>query len=142
MIKIKTKSPEETMKIASDLASGKIDGICKGNVVLLVGEVGSGKTTFVKGFASYWGLGASVTSPTFTIINEYKNELVIIYHIDLYRLYSVSELEELGLEDFITHGDYSFIEWPDKAKPLLNFKTANIHITIEENEMDRLFIID
>ncbi len=143
-IRFVSHSPEDTLCFAKKLAEGKCEGIEveKGSVFLLVGEVGAGKTTFVKGFASFWCLEEEVSSPTFTIMNEYKNDNVKILHSDLYRLFNSEEVYELGLEEFIAENDYSFIEWPEKAMPLLNLKPLIVRIEVGEAETERVFVVE
>jgi len=89
------------------------------DTVLLYGDLGAGKTEFCKGICQYFEVENTVTSPTFTIINQYSGIFeefdVVIYHIDLYRIKTIKEIAEIGLQDFIDD-DYSIklIEWPEK----------------------------
>ncbi len=137
-IKFLSHNPQETLIFAKNMAKERIP---KGSTVLLIGEVGAGKTTFVRGFASNWQLETMVSSPTFTIMNDYSNGKVKLYHFDFYRLNTIDEIMEIGIEDFILQSDYSFIEWPEKALPLFNFMTVNIKIHIGSNEAERIFEI-
>ena len=101
-----THSREETIAVAQEFAAG-LQG---GDVVLLSGELGAGKTTFTKGIALALGISEPVTSPTFTIIKEYKGASLFLYHMDMYRL--SGDLTELGLEDYLgTPKGVSVIEW-------------------------------
>lgn len=121
-----SKSPSETIRI------GKTIGISlqAGDVVALVGELGAGKTQFIKGLAQGVGVGKSVyvSSPSFTLINEYKGEIPF-YHIDLYRLEEEKEAEELGLEEYFHGEGITAIEWADRIPSLLpaEFLCVNIH---------------
>jgi len=118
------------------------DDLSKGKIFLLKGELGAGKTAFVRGFASYWKIDEQVVSPTFTIVNEYKNDKVKISHIDLYRLSFSEEVEELGLLDIIEESNYSFIEWPEKAIGLLKEAMyTTIKITLGKDESERIIEI-
>jgi tRNA threonylcarbamoyladenosine biosynthesis protein TsaE len=111
-----SNSPEETIelgrKVGSQLKGGEIIAIC--------GTLGSGKTHLIKGIVSGAGAAESkkVTSPTFVIINEYKGQLDI-YHIDAYRLESISEFEMLGFDDYCQSGSVVLIEWADKIESAL-----------------------
>lgn len=83
-------------------------------IVLLIGPIGAGKTTFVKAFAKKSLCKADVTSPTFNILQTYEGKDNIIYHFDLYRLEKVAELEETGFFEFVNQKGTIFIEWADK----------------------------
>ncbi len=99
-------SADETLKIAETFAS-RLRG---GDVVLLSGELGAGKTTFTKGIAKALGVSSVVTSPTFTIVKEYEGTKLNLYHMDLYRV--SGDLTELGLEDYLERADgVCVIEW-------------------------------
>ena len=80
------------------------------DIVVLTGELGSGKTKFVEGFLSYFGLENEISSPTFTIVNEYKNNDINIYHFDVYRLADSSEFYEIGGDEYFDTGS-CLIEW-------------------------------
>jgi tRNA threonylcarbamoyladenosine biosynthesis protein TsaE len=104
-----TLSPEETKKIARDFAK-----LCKpGAIVCLHGDLGAGKTTFVKGMAAGLKLKDTVKSPSFTIINEYGTGKKKLYHMDLYRLQN-ADLHGLGLEDYLGNEGICVIEWAER----------------------------
>ena len=103
-----TESVEETRKIAS-LFSKKCE--C-GDIVLLTGDLGAGKTVFAKGFAEGLSIEDDVVSPTFTLMNNYDNRLL---HLDLYRLEKYEELVSIGAEEFIYSNMISLIEWPERV---------------------------
>ena len=113
---VTTTSPEQTFNFGEGL--GRI--LEKGDVVALVGDLGAGKTTLTQGIAR--GLGVScewyVTSPTFTLINEYPGRLPV-YHLDCYRLDSPSEIEDLGMEEYLQGDGVAIIEWAEKIDSLL-----------------------
>jgi tRNA threonylcarbamoyladenosine biosynthesis protein TsaE len=115
-IVIQTRSAAETVRI------GKIIGsrLLVGDVVALVGELGTGKTQFVKGLAAGLGIenSAYISSPSFTLIQEYPGDIPF-YHVDLFRLRREQEAEELGLEDYFQGGGITAIEWADKIISLL-----------------------
>ena len=111
-----TKSASETIQIGKGI--GHL--LRPGDVVALVGELGAGKTQFIKGLAEGVGVGKPtyISSPSFTLINEYLGK-VPFYHIDLFRLEQEKEAEELGLEDYFQAGGITAIEWADKIPFLL-----------------------
>ncbi len=137
-IEFKSGNADETMAFARDLATREYG---KGKVFLLEGEVGSGKTTFVRGFVSAWELDSLVTSPTFTLLNEYSSGTLHICHFDFYRLNSADEVRELGFEDYLPACDYTFIEWPDIGMPLFSFKVIEVHLLRGVLENERLISI-
>jgi tRNA threonylcarbamoyladenosine biosynthesis protein TsaE len=96
---------------------------------LLKGEMGAGKTTLVKEVVHQLGVDGVVSSPTFSIVNQYGNEEGrIIYHFDLYRLKNESEAFDIGLEEYLTSGDLCLIEWPEKLTMLLPEKYFEVQI--------------
>jgi tRNA threonylcarbamoyladenosine biosynthesis protein TsaE len=103
-----TSSPEETEAVAAKLAQS----LSAGDVVLLTGELGAGKTTFVRGAAKALGVSANVTSPTFAIGNVYDGARLEVAHVDLYRLGQISIDDEAVLDDFLTPARVAFVEWP------------------------------
>jgi tRNA threonylcarbamoyladenosine biosynthesis protein TsaE len=128
----RTASDAETIALGARLAPDLPRG-----VVLLIGNLGAGKTTLAKGIAS--GLGAAapeeVTSPTFTLIHEYGNGLV--YHVDLYRLEEERELATLGLEEIFDHDAVVLIEWGERFPHLLPPRRTEIHLrTVGEDERE------
>jgi tRNA threonylcarbamoyladenosine biosynthesis protein TsaE len=105
-----THAEHETAAVGRTLASS----LAPGDVVLLTGELGAGKTAFVRGLAEGLSIDpAEVTSPTFTLIQEYRGGRLVLRHIDLYRL-SPREVDDLGLDDLIEEGGVVAIEWPDR----------------------------
>jgi tRNA threonylcarbamoyladenosine biosynthesis protein TsaE len=111
-----THSAEETIAFGRRLASELVPPL----IVLLQGDLGAGKTTLVKGIAEGFeaALAENVTSPTFTLIHEYRGPLVTLYHIDLYRIDSRRELETLGLDDLLAPNCILLIEWGEKFPAL------------------------
>ena len=101
------------------------------DIVVLTGELGSGKTKFVEGFLSYFGLENEISSPTFTIVNEYKNNDINIYHVDVYRLSDSSEFYEIGGDEYFDTG-ICLIEWGELIEDAL--PSNYIHITFTKNE--------
>jgi tRNA threonylcarbamoyladenosine biosynthesis protein TsaE len=96
---------------------------------LLKGEMGAGKTTLAREVVHQFGVDSVVSSPTFSIINQYgSNENRIIYHFDLYRLKNESEAFDIGLDEYLTSGDLCLIEWPEKLEMLLPQKYFEVQI--------------
>ena len=114
-IRITTTSPDETQHLGSVFGSL----LNAGDVVALQGELAAGKTCFTHGVAEALGVRDAVSSPTFTLVNEYHGTIPV-YHLDLYRLTHVAELYDLGYEDLLAPGDsVVLIEWAERAKNAL-----------------------
>lgn len=109
-----------------------------GDVIALYGTLGSGKTQLVKGLAAGLGFEGEVTSPTFTIIHEYRGGRLPIYHLDLYRLDNAQEAYRIGLDDYLPSDGVTVVEWPDRATPLLPPNTR--HFTIEAASINERMI--
>lgn len=122
---VQSRNTSETIRLGKSIGSR----LRAGDVVALVGELGAGKTQFIKGLATGAGVGKPtyVSSPSFTLINEYPGR-VPFYHIDLFRLEDRKEAEGLGLEDYILGAGITAIEWADKIPSLLPGEMLSIHI--------------
>jgi len=122
-----THSAEETIALGRSLAGELAPPL----IVLLRGDLGAGKTTLIKGIAEGFeaGLADNVTSPTFTLIHEYRGPAVTLYHIDLYRIDTQRELETLGLDDLLAPNCILLIEWGDKFPGLR--RDRNVEILLE-----------
>lgn len=107
-------SEAETMEFASNLA-GKLH---IGDIIVLSGNLGAGKTKFTEGFLRHFNLDNEISSPTFNIVNEYKNKDINIYHFDVYRLEDISEFYAIGGEEYFSTG-ICIIEWGDLIKEAL-----------------------
>ena len=129
MQKIISHSHEETIKIGEQIGK-KLN---KGAIVTLTGPLGAGKTVIIKGIAKSLDINDEITSPSFTIVSQY-NGRVKLYHIDLYRIENILEIEELGFEEILYSDGITVIEWGEKAKPLLPKETIIISITIGQNQ--------
>lgn len=103
----------------ADLAQKILDNCADRRVFCLQGDLGAGKTTFVKAICLQLGAGDVVKSPTFALVNEYEGSEGSIYHFDFYRVKRIDEIFDLGFEEYVDSGDYCFIEWPEIAEPLL-----------------------
>ena len=122
-------SENDTMNFAKKLASK----LKVGDVVVLSGELGAGKTKFTEGFLSYFGLEKEISSPTFTIVNEYKNKDIDIYHFDVYRLEDVDEFYAIGGDEYFNSG-ICIIEWGELIKEAL--PPNYIEIIFSKNNSD------
>ena len=135
-----THSAEETIELGRKLAPLLRDS----RIVLLRGDLGAGKTTMMKGIAEAFAAAAQddVTSPTFTLIHEYRGPERSLFHIDLYRIETMRELETLGLDDLIhEEGNILLIEWGEKFERLL--RECDVEIAIERlGDQDRRFTVN
>jgi tRNA threonylcarbamoyladenosine biosynthesis protein TsaE len=114
MLRFITESAEETSNIGEQL--GRL--LIKGNIICLSGDLGAGKTAFTKGIAKGLGVEDYVTSPTYTIINEYQGRLPL-YHFDVYRLNDVEEMYELGYEEYFFGDGIVVLEWADIVRDII-----------------------
>lgn len=135
MKKIITYSEEETKKIANKIAS-EINGE---KVIVLNGELGAGKTKFTEGFLTYFGLEKEISSPTFTIVNEYRNEKATIYHFDVYRLSDIDEFYAIGGEEYFSKG-ICIIEWGDIIEEALPKHYMKINIKKDDEDINKRII--
>jgi tRNA threonylcarbamoyladenosine biosynthesis protein TsaE len=133
------KSEKATIEAGKKFAA-KLHG---GDIVLLYGELGAGKTTFVKGMAGFFGIKKKITSPTFALMNVYEvksqkskvHKVICIVHIDTYRLKDEKELIDIGIEDYLgAPNTICVIEWPEKLQSLLkNKKTLKVKFEHSDN---------
>jgi len=107
-----------------------IESIKKNKIVLFSGPVGSGKTTLIKCVMRELGYNEHVSSPTFSVINEYVLDYKMIYHMDLYRIKKEDELYEIGFEEYLRNGNLCLIEWPEIAIKMID--KDFIHIKLKE----------
>ena len=119
------KNEKQTLRFGKQFGQGLI----KGCVVYLEGELGSGKTTFVRGVLSGLGYTGKVKSPTYTIVESYNLGQYEIYHFDLYRLADPEELEYLGIRDYFNENSVVLVEWPDKGLGFLPDPDVIIQLT-------------
>ncbi len=120
----KTASVDETKQLASTLAAY----LHPGDVVVLTGDLGAGKTHFVQGVAEGLGVSSPVTSPTFNILLEYREGALPLYHFDLYRLNSIDELEDTGYYETVESDGVAFIEWGEKFPEALPYGYLEIRV--------------
>ena len=134
-----THSPEQTEKIASDFAN-TIKGE-KNAFIAMYGDLGAGKTAFVRGLASVITPGARVKSPTYTIVNEYKGEGVSLFHFDLYRISDDDELYSTGFYDYLNKG-ICIAEWSENTPWAIPKDAYKVKISNGVSEFDRDIVIE
>ncbi len=126
-----SKSEDDTKQLAQKFAS-----ILKtGDVIVLSGDLGSGKTKFTEGFLTYYGLENEISSPTFTIVNEYKKDSINIYHFDVYRLEDSSEFYAIGGDEYFENG-ICIIEWGELIEDALPKDYIKIDFSRDSNNVD------
>ena len=125
-----TKSPEQTELLGKKLAAF----LRPGDVIAYYGDLGAGKTAFTRGLAAGLGIREAVTSPTYTIVNEYLSGRMPLFHFDMYRLSSSEELFDIGWEDYLARGGVCAVEWSENVADAL---TDAISITIEKDPAQR-----
>lgn len=128
-LKITSNNEAETLAFGKKLASF----LKKGDTVVLTGELGSGKTKLTEGILTYYGLENEISSPTFTIVNEYIKDDINIFHFDIYRLEDSSEFYAIGGEEYFDNG-ICIIEWGEIIQDAL--PKDYIHIQFERNDID------
>ncbi|MFQ9316387.1 tRNA (adenosine(37)-N6)-threonylcarbamoyltransferase complex ATPase subunit type 1 TsaE [Dysgonomonas mossii] len=98
------------------------------------GDMGAGKTTFIKAICENLGVSDTINSPTFAIVNEYRSDSgELIYHFDFYRINKIEEVFDFGYEDYFYSGSLCFIEWPEKVDTLLPKDTVNVYVKAQED---------
>ena len=109
-------------------------------IFALRGNMGAGKTTFMQAIAKELKSDDVVSSPTFSIVNEYTtNGNGLIYHFDFYRIKNISEAVQIGLDEYLYSGEYCFIEWAENIEELLPKETINVKIATNEQDVKRIF---
>ena len=126
MMQITTHSADETQALGQKLASR----LAPGDVIAYFGDLGAGKTAFTRGLAQVLGITDPVTSPTYTIVNEYLSGRIPLFHFDMYRLSSSDELFDIGLEDYLSRGGVCAVEWSENVEDALQ---DAIRVTIEKD---------
>ena len=129
------RNEEETKAFGHQLA----ERLEPGSVVALIGDLGTGKTTLSKYIAEGLGITEVVTSPTFTIVQEYHSGRLPLYHFDVYRIGDISEMEELGYEEYFFGDGVSLVEWADIIQELLPEETRIIRIEYGREPEERIY---
>ena len=127
-------SPTETFDYGRQLASE----LRPGNILALTGELGAGKTCLVKGIAAGLGIAQDVTSPTFTLIHEYRGGRLPLYHVDLYRLDTIADAVGIGIEEYLPSDGVTVIEWAEKIEPLLPPGTTRVRLALINDTSRRI----
>ncbi len=133
-----SNSPEQTRQLAAQMAQH----LLAGDVIAFEGDLGAGKTAFVSGLAQGLGITERVTSPTYTIVNEYPSGRLPLFHFDMYRLGSSDELFDIGWEDYLQRGGVCAVEWSEQVADAL---IDPIHVRIRrglESDCQRIIEID
>ncbi|HVF31723.1 MAG TPA: tRNA (adenosine(37)-N6)-threonylcarbamoyltransferase complex ATPase subunit type 1 TsaE [Acidimicrobiales bacterium] len=132
MITAATKSPEDTRELAGAVA-GLVRG---GDILLLAGELGAGKTCFTQGLGRALGVTEQVTSPTFTLLRPYDGERLQLLHADVYRLEHLQEIVDLGITEQVDGDAVAVIEWGDMAEPVLPADFLEIRLSFGDGDED------
>lgn len=133
-----SKQDLETQNIGEEFSNNLIAG----DVIALNGELGSGKTQFVKGICNGLKITEHVTSPTFTLVSEYLHGKLPIYHFDFYRINSEKELEEIGFDSYLESDGVLLIEWADKISQSLPKKRYEINFKYGSTQNERIISIE
>ena len=136
MMEWKTHSGSETANVAAEIAKM----ITPGAVLCLRGEMGAGKTVFTTGLCRALGVSDYVTSPTFTVVNEYDGNALRVYHFDMYRIEDEDELLEIGFEEYLAAGGVCVIEWPQNVEGVLPRHRMEVQIA-KCGECDRVITV-
>lgn len=121
---IETRSAQETFELGKSIG----EKATAGQVITLVGDLGVGKTVFTQGLACGLGIKEPINSPTFTIVQEYEEGRLPFYHFDVYRIGDISEMDEIGFEDYIYGSGVSLIEWANLIEEILPTNRMNVLI--------------
>jgi tRNA threonylcarbamoyladenosine biosynthesis protein TsaE len=136
MIAARTKSVDDTRALAAEVAALARPG----DLILLAGDLGAGKTSFVQGFGRALGVEEPITSPTFVIVRSYEGAFPVI-HIDVYRLDHLQELVDLGVGELLDQGGVTLVEWGDVVAPTLPADFLEVRIELGEGEEERTILL-
>ena len=132
-----SNSPTETEQLGADLAAQ----LSPGDIIAFTGDLGAGKTAFTRGLARGLGIQERVTSPTFTIVNEYEGGRIPLFHFDMYRLGSSDELFDIGWEDYLARGGVCAVEWREVVDDALEGHVIRVDIRRGNDDSQRLITI-
>ena len=133
-----THSREETQALGARLA----EALDAGRVVAFTGDLGAGKTAFVSGMARALGVEERVTSPTFTIVNEYEGGRLPLFHFDMYRLDGADELFHIGWEDYLARGGVCAVEWSENVAEAIEDGAVRVSMVRGDGDDDRIITIE
>lgn len=133
----RSNSEQDTEALGSRLG----ERLKPGTVIAYTGDLGAGKTAFTRGLARGLGISGQVTSPTFTIVNEYEGGRLPLFHFDMYRLGSADELFDIGWEDYLARGGVCAVEWSENVDEALEEDTIRVDIRRGENDHQRVITI-
>ena len=132
-----TNSVEQTEELGCRLG----ERLAPGTVIAYTGDLGAGKTAFTRGLARGLGIAAQVTSPTFTIVNEYEGGRLPLFHFDMYRLGGSDELFDIGWEDYLARGGVCAVEWSENVDDAMEGGCVRVDIRRGENDDQRVICI-
>lgn len=133
-----TNSPEETEELGRRLAAV----LTPGSVVAYTGDLGAGKTAFTRGLARGLGIEGGVTSPTFTIVNEYEGGRMPLFHFDMYRLGGEEELFDIGWDDYLARGGVCAVEWSENVAGALEGDAVRVDIRRGAHDQQRIISLE
>ena len=137
-MQITTYSADETQALGKKLA----ESLRPGDVIAYFGDLGAGKTAFTRGIAEGLGVSEQVTSPTYTIVNEYLSGRLPLFHFDMYRLGSSDELFDIGWEDYLARGGVCAVEWSENVADALERDTVRVDIRRGGEESRRVISVE
>jgi tRNA threonylcarbamoyladenosine biosynthesis protein TsaE len=124
------------------VAQGLMGGFKNNRVFVFSGALGSGKTTFIKYICKVLGVKSGISSPTFSLVNEYEGAHgSVVYHFDFYRIKDIQEAYDIGYEEYFYSGNYCFIEWPEKIPGLLPLDAMKIKIEIKNDGTREIWVM-
>ncbi len=126
----KAESIDDLKQVCEHLA----EIIKQEKIILFSGEMGAGKTTLIKAFCKHLGVVDEVSSPTFSLVNEYESNIGPVYHFDLYRIQSEEELYDIGYEDYFFSGYLCLVEWPEMASGIIPENHISVKIRVENDQ--------
>ncbi len=133
MLTARTSAADQTQDLAAALA-----GLCRvGDLLLLVGDLGAGKTAFTQGFGRAIGVTDPITSPTFTLANEYRGRM-LMHHLDVFRLEQLEDVRDLGLPELLDGQAVTLIEWGDTILPALPNDFLEVRLVFGDQDDDRI----
>ena len=137
-MQITTHSADETQALGKKLA----ESLRPGDVIAYFGDLGAGKTAFTRGIAEGLGVSEQVTSPTYTIVNEYLSGRLPLFHFDMYRLSSADDLFDIGWVDYLDRGGVCAVEWSENVAEAMETGTIRVSIRREGDENSRVIGIE